>query len=125
MFDVLFNAAEDFQIGVVKYDPATGKQVIVGGAMTDTTKMNTSTTASMALDSNDVPYVSISYKDGGVMKTAVRHIDSKTKTWSELVTLASNSNFSDIVFAEDGTGYIVTRETVGEDTKYVLYSTAK
>ena len=120
-----FDAAEDFLIGVVKYDPATGKQVIVGGVMTDTTNMNSSTTASMALDSNDVPYVSISYKDGDVMKTAVRHIDSKTKTWSELVTLASNSNFSDIVFAEDGTGYIVTRETVGEDTKYVLYSTAK
>lgn len=125
LFGALFNAAEDFQIGVVKYDPATGKQVIVGGAMTDTTNMNSSTTASMALDSNDVPYVSISYKDGGVMKTAARHIDSNTKTWSELVTLASNSNFSDIVFAEDGTGYIVTRETVGEDTKYVLYSTAK
>lgn len=125
LFCALFNAAEDYQIGVVKYDPATGKQVIVGGVMTDTTKMISSTTASMALDSNDVPYVSISYKDGDVMKTAVRHIDSKTKTWSELVTLASNSNFSDIVFAEDGTGYIVTRETVGEDTKYVLYSTAK
>ena len=120
-----FNPAEDFLLGVVKYDPATGKQVIVGGVMTDTNKMNSSATASMALDSNDVPYVSISYKDGDVMKTAVRHIDSKTKTWSELVTLASNSNFSDIVFAEDGTGYIVTRETVGEDTKYVLYSTAK
>ena len=125
LFCVLFNAAEDYQIGVVKYDPATGKQVIVGGVMTDTTKMTSSTTASMALDSNDVPYVSISYKDGNVMKTAVRHIDSKTKTWSELVTLASNSYFSDIVFAEDGTGYIVTREIVGEDTKYVLYSTAK
>ena len=125
LFCVLFNAADDYQIGVVKYDPATGKQVIVGGVMTDTINMNSSTTASMALDSNDVPYVSISYKDGDVMKTAIRHIDSKTKTWSELVTLASNSNFSDIVFAEDGTGYIVTRETVGEDTKYVLYSTAK
>ena len=125
LFCALFNAAEDYQIGVVKYDPATGKQVIVGGVMTDTTKMISSTTASMALDSNDVPYVSISYKDGNVMKTAVRHIDSKTKTWSELVTLASNSYFSDIVFAEDGTGYIVTREIVGEDTKYVLYSTAK
>ena len=122
---VRFNAAQDYPIGVVKYDPATKKQVIVGGVMTDTTNMNSSTTASMALDSNDVPYVSISYKDGGVMKTAVRHIDSKTKTWSELVTLASNSNFSDIVFADDGTGYIVTRETVGEDTKYVLYSTVK
>ena len=120
-----FNPAEDFLLGVVKYDPAIGKQVIVGGVMTDTNKMNSSATASMALDSNDVPYVSISYKDGDVMKTAVRHIDSKSKTWSELVTLASNSNFSDIVFAEDGTGYIVTRETVGEDTKYVLYSTAK
>lgn len=125
LFCVPFISAEDFQIGVVKYDPATGKQVIVGGVMTDTINMNSSTTASMALDSNDVPYVSISYKDGDVTKTAVRHIDSKTKTWSELVTLASNSNFSDIVFAEDGTGYIVTRETVGEDTKYVLYSTAK
>lgn len=125
LFCVLFNAADDYQIGVVKYDPATGKQVIVGGVMTDTINMNSSTTASMALDSNDVPYVSISYKDGDVMKTTVRHIDSKTKTWSELETLASNSNFSDIVFAEDGTGYIVTRETVGEDTKYVLYSTAK
>ena len=125
LFCVLFNAADDYQICVVKYDPATGKQVIVGGVMTDTTKMTSSTTASMALDSNDVPYVSISYKDGNVMKTAVRHIDSKTKTWSELVTLASNSYFSDIVFAEDGTGYIVTREIVGEDTKYVLYSTAK
>ena len=125
LFCVLFNAADDYQICVVKYDPATGKQVIVGGVMTDTTKMTSSTTASMALDSNDVPYVSISYKDGNVMKTAVRHIDSKTKTWSELVTLASNSYFSDIVFAEDGTGYIVTRVIVGEDTKYVLYSTAK
>ena len=125
LFCALFNAADDYQIGVVKYDPATKKQIIVGGVMTDTINMNSSTTASMALDSNDVPYVSISYKDGDVMKTAVRHIDSKTKTWSELVTLASNSNFSDIVFAEDGTGYIVTRETVGEDTKYVLYSTAK
>ena len=125
LFCVLFNAAEDYQIGVVKYDPATGKQVIVGGVMTDTTNMTSSTTASMALDSNDVPYVSISYKDGDVMKTAVRHIDSKTKTWSELVTLASKSDFSDIVFAEDGTGYIVTRETIGEDKKYVLYSTVK
>ena len=125
LFCVLFNAADDYQIGVVKYDPATGKQVIVGGVMTDTINMNSSTTASMALDSNDVPYVSISYKDGNVMKTAVRHIDSKTKAWSELVTLASNSYFSDIVFAENGTGYIVTREIVGEDTKYVLYSTAK
>lgn len=125
LFCVLFNAAEDYQIGVVKYDPATGKQVIVGGVMTDTINMNSSTTASMALDSNDVPYVSISYKDGDVMKTAVRHIDSKTKTWSELVTLASKSDFSDIVFAEDGTGYIVTRETIGEDKKYVLYSTVK
>lgn len=125
LFCARFISAEDYQIGVVKYDPATGKQVIVGSVMTDTINMNSSTTASMALDSNDVPYVSISYKDGDVMKTAVRHIDSKTKTWSELVTLASNSNFSDIVFAEDGTGYIVTRETVGEDTKYVLYSTVK
>lgn len=122
---VRFNAAQDYPIGVVKYDPATKKQIIVGGVMTDTINMNSSTTASMALDSNDVPYVSISYKDGGVMKTAVRHIDSKTKTWSELVTLASKSDFSDIVFAEDGTGYIVTRQTIGEDTKYVLYSTAK
>ena len=125
LFCARFNAAEDFQIGVVKYDPATKKQIIVGGVMTDTINMNSSTTASMALDSNDVPYVSISYKDGDVMKTAVRHIDSKTKTWSELVTLASKSDFSDIVFAEDGTGYIVTRETIGEDKKYVLYSTAK
>ena len=125
LFCVLFNAADDYQIGVVKYDPATGKQVIVGGVMTDTINMNSSTTASMALDSNDVPYVSISYKDGDVMKTAVRHIDSKTKTWSELVTLASKSDYSDIVFAEDGTGYIVTRETIGEDKKYVLYSTVK
>ena len=122
---VRFNAAQDYPIGVVKYDPATKKQIIVGGVMTDTINMNSSTTASMALDINDVPYVSISYKDGGVMKTAVRHIDSKTKTWSELVTLASKSDFSDIVFAEDGTGYIVTRQTIGEDTKYVLYSTAK
>lgn len=125
LFCALFNDAEDYQIGVVKYDPATGKQVIVGGVMTDTTKMTSSTTASMALDSNDVPYVSISYKDGDVMKTAVRHIDSKTKTWSELVTLASNSSYSDIAFGENGKGYIVTTETIGESKKYVLYSSAE
>ena len=113
-----------YEICVVKYDPVTKKQVILGGVMSDIA-VERNTYASMALDSNDVPYVSISYKDGDVMKTAVRHIDSKTKTWSELATLASKSDFSDIVFAEDGTGYIVTRETIGEDKKYVLYSTAK
>lgn len=47
----------------------------------------------MVAAETDVPYVSILFKDGGVMKTAVRHIDSKTKTWSELVTLASKSDF--------------------------------
>ena len=110
---------------MVKYDPTSKKQVLVGGAMTDILVTDKYNMGSIALDSNDVPYVALAYTEGDVKKTAVRHIDSKTKTWSELTPLGTNASFARIGFDESGRGYIVSVEKTDAGDKYVLYSTAE
>ena len=114
-----------YKFGVVKYDPASEKQTIVGGAMTDVTITEKSQMGSLALDANDVPYVTLTYKDGEVFKSAVRHIDSKTRTWSDLSVLSAASTSATVRFAENGKGYVAGIEDTADGKKYVLYSTAE
>lgn len=125
LFGATFDGGENYEFGVVKYDPTSKKQVLVGGAMTDILVTYKYNMGSIALDSNDVPYVALAYTEGDVKKTAVRHIDSKTKTWSELTPLGTNASFARIGFDESGRGYIVSVEKTDAGDKYVLYSTAE
>ncbi len=125
LFGATFDGGENYEFGVVKYDPTSKKQVLVGGAMTDILVTYKDNMGSIALDSNDVPYVALAYTEGDVKKTAVRHIDSKTKTWSELTPLGTNASFARIGFDESGRGYIVSVEKTDAGDKYILYSTAE
>ena len=125
LFSATFDGGDNYEYGVVKYDPVSKKQLLIGGAMTDVLVSGKYTMGSIALDSNDVPYVALAYTDGDVKKTAVRHIDSKTKTWSELTPLGTNASFATIRFDEGGKGYIVSVEESEAGDKYVLYSTAE
>ena len=125
LFGATFDGGENYEFGVVKYDPTSKKQVLVGGAMTDILVTYKYNMGSIALDSNDVPYVALAYTEGDVKKTAVRHIDSKTKTWSELTPLGTNASFARIGFDESGRGYIVSVEKTDAGDKYVPYSTAE
>ena len=125
LFGATFDGGDNYEFGVVKYDPVSKKQLLVGGAMTDVPVSTKYTMGSIALDSNDVPYVALAYTEGDVKKTAVRHIDAKTKTWSELTPLGTNASFATIRFDENGKGYIVSVEDSEAGDKYVLYSTAE
>ena len=125
LFGATFDGGDNYEFGVVKYDPVSKKQLLVGGAMTDVPVSTKYTMGSIALDSNDVPYVALAYTEGDVKKTAVRHIDAKTKTWSELTPLGTNASFATIRFDENGKGYIVSVEESEAGDKYVLYSTAE
>lgn len=117
-----FDGDDVYRFGVVKYDSATGKQTIVGGAMTDVSITEKSQMGSLALDANDVPYVTLTYKDGDVFKSAVRYIDSKTRTWSDKFVLSSASSSATVRFDESGKGYIVCLDETSGSRKYVLYS---
>lgn len=125
LFGATFDGGDNYEFGVVKYDPVSKKQLLIGGAMTDVLVSTKYTMGSIALDSNDVPYVALAYTEGDVKKTAVRHIDAKTKTWSELTPLGTNASFATIRFDESGKGYIVSVEESEAGDKYVLYSTAE
>ena len=125
LFSATFDNDDIYKYGVIKYDPTTGKQTLIGGAMPDIKITDKGTTGSIALDSNDVPYVALAYLDGDVKKTGVRHIDAKSKTWSEITPLASPAYYAAIRFDENGKGYVAVKEESDNSSKYILYSTAE
>lgn len=125
LFSATFDNDDIYKYGVIKYDPSTEKQTLIGGAMSDIKITDKYTMGSLALDSNDVPYVAVAYLDGDVKKTGVRHIDAKSKTWSEITPLASPAYYATIRFNENGKGYIAVKDEADNSSKYVLFSTAE
>ncbi len=125
LFSATFDNDDSYKYGVIKYDPVTKKQTLIGGAMSDINITDKYTMGSLALDSNDVPYVAMAYLDGNVKKTGVRHIDAKSKTWSEITPLASPAYYATIRFDENGKGYIAVKEAADDSSKYILFSTAE
>ena len=99
-------------------------QTLIGGEMT--IDIDKSRSASMSLDSNDVPYVVYTKPEGNDKYAYFTFIDAKTKTWSNEEKLSSNpSDFVVLRFDDKGLGYIVSKETIDKATKYVLYSSGE
>lgn len=113
-----------FNLAVVKIAAKDKAQTLIGGEMT--IDIDKSRSASMSLDSNDVPYVVYTKPEGNDKYAYFTFIDAKTKTWSNEEKLSSNpSDFVVLRFDDKGLGYIVSKETIDKATKYVLYSSGE
>ncbi|MBS7293320.1 MAG: hypothetical protein KIG75_06815 [Bacteroidales bacterium] len=113
-----------YNLAVVKIAAKDKAQTLIGGEMT--IDIDKSRSASMSLDSNDVPYVVYTKPEGGDKYAYFTFIDAKTKTWSNEEKLSSNpSDFVVLRFDDKGLGYIVSKETIDKATKYVLYSSGE
>lgn len=115
-----------YNLGVVRIDPVTLKQSIVGGVLSSF-EMDSHTVSSLALDENDVPYIAVALSDGTVRKPCIMYIDSETKNWSDPEYLSqTEANYISIRFGDNGKGYIVVHEVSYEGInviyqKYALY----
>lgn len=119
-----YSVEEVYNLAVVKISAKDNAQTILGGVMP--VNINDCRSASMGLGLDDVPYVVYTKPEGDVKYACVTTIDPKAKTWLEGEKLSSNpSEFVVLRFADKGLGYIVSKEKVGDATKYVLYSVAK
>ena len=119
-----YSAEKVYNIGVVRINPETKSQVLIGGE-TDI-NIDDCRSASFSLDSNDVPYIAYTKLEGDARFACIRHIDGKTKTWSEDTKLSSLScGLTIIRFSGDGKGYVANIEAIGDSSKYVLYSTVE
>lgn len=119
-----YSVEKVYNLAVVKIAAKDNAQTIIGGEMS--VDIDEYRSASMALDANDVPYVVYTKPEGDVKYACITTIDPKAKTWTEGEKLSSSpSDFVVIRFTENGLGYVVSKETIGENTKYVLYSTAE
>ncbi len=92
---------------VYRYNASDNSTSIVGGVMQIDGQV--AKYFSLAMDSNDVPYMA--YCDPETKYATYTYIDSKSKVWAEAKTLSSVAaeNIS-IAFAGDGTGYIACNE---------------
>lgn len=119
-----YSVEEVYNLAVVKISAKDNAQTILGGVMP--VNINDCRSASMGLGLDDVPYVVYTKPEGDVKYACVTTIDTKAKTWLEGEKLSSNpSEFVVLRFADKSLGYIVSKEKVGDATKYVLYSVAK
>lgn len=119
-----YSVEKVYNLAVVKIAAKDNAQTIIGGEMS--VDIDEYRSASMGLDANDVPYVVYTKPEGDVKYACITTIDPKAKTWTEGEKLSSSpSDFVVIRFTENGLGYVVSKETIGENTKYVLYSTAE
>ncbi len=69
---------EDYQPAVIKYDPTSKSQTILGGLIGFTVGLTDR--PSLKLDKNDKPYVAYAWNDG-TNRTFISYIDDNTKLW--------------------------------------------
>lgn len=113
--------SDEYNIGVVRYRPSDQSQTIVGGVTNRL--INKDRYFSIALDSNDTPYMAFRNNVDGDNKLFVQYIDNKTKTWTTPVAISANAvGAPTIRFNENGDAYIAV---TNDDNQRVQIYTAK
>lgn len=116
---------ETKQPAVVKYDPVTKTQTIIGGVIKDENFLHSNCRYSaIAVDALGNPYVifanTFTAETGGAC--SLMYIDSKTKAWSQPVTITPKKvSGLDIKFNSENKGFVCVYNY--EDNKYELYVT--
>ncbi len=119
-----FNTDGTVTPGVVRIDPATGSQTLIGGSINDFENFEGHMTFSLAIGKDDAPHIVNLYKAGSSYRAYYRTIDSKTKTWAEPELIYDRgADYAVIRTDKDGKPYVALRD---DDTdKYVLFGKAE
>lgn len=109
---------EAYNPAVVRINPQTQEQTIIGGVLSNIEIDSNS--ASISLGQNDVPYITYVGADENVY---VSYISNTTKLWSSPVAISTSGATCGpkIRFAENGAGYITYLDE--SLSAYVLYMT--
>lgn len=107
--------SDTYNPAVIKYEQATGRQTIIGGAISDVNIDDAgSRSAIITLDSYDMPYIAIRKDE----RALLYYLDAETYEWKNIQIADVNANRPQIEFAPDGTAYYCF---TNESGRAVLY----
>lgn len=112
-----FTSADAYNPAVVRYNPETKTQNIIGGVFTNISN-DKYATFKIAFDNTNTPYIVYKYDSMNAM-TYVSYLDNNTKQWSTPESIIVGAD-PQICFDSEGNGYVAI---VNEDDKIAVYTT--
>ena len=112
-----FTSADAINPAVVRYNPETKTQNIIGGVFTNISN-DRYAMFKIAFDNTNTPYIVYKYDSINAM-TYISYLDNNTKQWSTPESIIIGAD-PQICFDSEGNGYVAI---VTEDDKIAVYTT--
>lgn len=114
------NDNENYSLSLIKFDPATKTQTIVGGVIPNTNTTNGGVEPELAISPAGVPYVVYANNVDKTDRLYVTYIDSKTKTWITPEPVNDVESLKPVIlFDKNGKGYVFARVQTADKKKLI------